>query len=315
MSTMIALVGDQPLPNFLPIRYYQPDNVLLVYTEQKKKQYEYLEATLQKVARLNIYELDTDAFYIHAIVQRLNEELTYLLGPQPPVPITLPLIFNLTGGTKAMSLAAYQVAQLHSAEMIYLQSEGKDTRVYHSTWAGQQLQPIGSELVPECLELQDVFDLHLGPGNWQKCGPSKNEGGPFEELVAARLRAQNYEVMSGVRTLNDQIEVDIAVRSRNQYGIIEAKMGHKGRRLDGVKQLGTAVPLLGTYSRAFYVITIKSDPRHKALTDALGIEVISLPGYDAVTNLISPADETELLSRIEDAFNGISGAGAPYAYS
>lgn len=304
MATMVALVGDQPLPNFLPVQHYQPEAVLLVYTAKTQQKYTYLETTLQRGARspgmatssrVEVFGLITDPYDIPGISQALEKKLEQLSPP---------FIFNLTGGTKTMSLAAYQVAQQHKAAMIYLQSEGKHTRVYHYTWDDQRLQAAGNELMPECLELRDIFDLHLGPGSWQEFGPSPDEGGPFEQLLADLLRAQHYEVMCGVRALGKQIDVDIAVRAGNQYGIIEAKMGTKGRKLDGVKQLSTAVRLLGTYSRTFYVITLESDPRHKTLTEAASIDVISLPGYNATTNTLMPDDEAEFLARIKKALKG-----------
>lgn len=297
MSTMIALVGEQPLPNFLPVRHYHPDNVLLVYTARTQPKYASLQATLQKEVR--VFGLEINAYNMPAIVQSLNAELERLADQ-----VASPLTFNVTGGTKAMSLAAYQVAQQRSDPMIYLESEGKNTRIYHYTWAGQQPQTAGSELVPECIELRDVFDLHFGPGNWQEYGATQSEGGRFEELLASVLRAQKYEVMLGVKALNQQIDIDVAIRSGNQYGMIEAKMGRGGRGLDGVRQLSTAVRLLGTYSRTFCTITVSPEPRHQMLTDAANIEIISLPSYDKTTNTLSSTDEAELLSRVAKALKG-----------
>src|SRR5205814_306814 len=111
MTTMIALVGDQPLPNFLAVRHFHYDKVLLVYTRETQTQYKYLKAALQKEALEKVEGVETEAFYINQIAQRLDEELTYL-GLDDA---SEQLVFNLTGGTKAMSLAAFQVAQLHDA--------------------------------------------------------------------------------------------------------------------------------------------------------------------------------------------------------
>lgn len=297
MSMMIALVGEQLLPNFLPVRYHRPESVLLVYTARTQPKYASLQATLQKEVR--VFGIETDAYNMPAIVQSLNAELDKRTGQGASPPT-----FNVTGGTKAMSLAAYQVAQQRRAPMIYLESEGKNTRIYHYTWVGQQPQAAGSELVPECIKLRDVFDLHFGPGNWQEHGASHSEGGRFEELLARVLRAQNFEVMLGVKALNQVIDIDVAVRSGNQYGIIEAKMGTGGRKLGGVKQLSTAVRLLGTYSRTFCAITVSPDPSHHMLTDAANIDIISLLSYDKTTNTLSSADEAELLSRVAKALKG-----------
>lgn len=296
MTMMIALVGEQVLPNFLPVQHYHPSDILLVYTTTKQQVHERLKATLQK--EVKVHELKTDPYDILTIAESLDKELTKLVGPA-----SSELVFNLTGGTKTMSLAAYQVAQQRMAPMIYVQSEGKHTRMYHYTWKTQQLQPIASELLPEYLTLHDVFDLHFGPGNWQEQGAARSEGGPFEDALAATLRAHEYEVMVGVKAMG-QIDIDVAIRASNQYGIIEAKMGKNGKNLDGVKQLNNAVRHLGTYSQTLYVITVLPEGSHKILTDASNIEVISLPGYDVVTNTLSLADEAELLKSVEKVLKG-----------
>ncbi len=177
MSTMIALVGEQPLPNFLPVRHYHPSNVVLVYTARTQQKYEYLKATLQK--EVKVRGLQTDPYDIPAIAKALDEELDKLAST-----ITQPLVFNLTGGTKTMSLAAYQIAQQRNSPIMYLQSEGKRTRVFHYTWEYQQSQATGSEVLPELVTLRDVFDLHFGPGKWQELGSKRKT----QEISMALLK-------------------------------------------------------------------------------------------------------------------------------
>ncbi len=298
MTTMIALVGEQPLPNFLPVRHYHPIDVVLIYTARTQQKYEYLKATLQK--EVKVRGLQTDPYDIPAIAKALDKELDNLAST-----IAQPLVFNLTGGTKTMSLAAYQIAQQRNSPMMYLQSEGKRTRVFHYTWCShQQLQATGSEWLPELVTLRDVFDLHLGPGNWEERGSGNNEGSPFEDALADALRKHGYEVMIGVGAMNGQIDIDVAVRSGNQYGIIEAKMGESGRNLNGIKQLSTAVRLLGTYSQTFYAITVEPNPAHKAITEASNIQVISLPNYDDIANILPPAEVTVLVDKVGKALKG-----------
>jgi hypothetical protein len=291
---MIALVGEQPLPNFLPVLHYHPGDVLLLYTARTRQKYQYLKATLQNEA--NIAGLETDPYDIPAIVKMLDEALEKRTSE--------PLLFNLTGGTKPMSLAAYQISQKRMASMIYLQSEGKNTRVYSYAWEPQQLRTTGSELLPDYLTLRDVFNLHFGPENWSEEGSARGEGGPFEDALALILRKAGYEVMVGVKAMDRQIDIDIAVRAGNQYGIIEAKMGANGSRLDGVKQLSNAVRHLGTYSQTCYVITVPPQRDHKMITDASNIQVISLPSYNTATNTISDEDEEQLLSVIRRTLKG-----------
>ncbi len=297
MTVMVALVGEQSLPNFLPVRYYHPSDVLLIYSTKTQQKFEYLKLTLQR--EVNVFGLETDAYDISTIARTLNEELA-----KKAALISQPLVFNLTGGTKTMSLAAYQVAQQHDAATMYLQSEGKHTRVYHYIWENQQLHSTSNELLPECITLQDVFDLYLGPKNWKEYGSGRTEGSPFEDALATTLRIHGYEVMIGVHAMNGQIDVDIAVRSGNQYGIIEAKMGENGKKLDGIKQLSTAARHLGTYSQTFYVITVPPQPAHTAITDASNIQVVSLPGYDRTTNVLPPAEATVLVDKIGKTLKG-----------
>src|SRR5579872_283402 len=102
MTLMIALVGGQSLPNLLPARHSHPDAVLFVYSKFTKPVYEKLTGVLQQETK--VYGLETDAYNILMIEQALHQELnTAILAPHT-------LEFNLTGGTKAMSLAAYRVA-------------------------------------------------------------------------------------------------------------------------------------------------------------------------------------------------------------
>lgn len=308
MTVMIALVGEQQLPNFLPVRHYSPSDVLLVYTKKTQPQYENLEAVLEQ-KKIKVYGVKTEPYEISAIIGAINEELdrnkklarAIQASSQQPV-------FNWTGGTKVMSLAVYQIAQQYNAPMMYLQSEGKNTRVYHYIWEDRQLRSTGSELLPECMNLRDVFDLHFGPGKWQELGSKRRttdeKGRLFEEALAATLALQGFEVMVGVRGLGGQIDVDIAVRSGNQYGIIEAKTGAKITKLEGIQQLHTAARYLGTYSQTFYVIAGEPESAQKELVKASNIQVISFPNYDGTANPLSPEEATKLLSSVEKMLKG-----------
>jgi len=313
---MIALVGDQPLPNFIAVKHFGYDKVLLVYTEERETQYKYLRAVLEKKRGVVVKEVVTEAHYVNKIAQTVHEELTHL-----GIGATEKLVFNLTGGTKAMAMAAFHVAQWRDAEMLYLASQvvrdNTKVRAYQSKWHNQQIKPGGQISIPDCIELEDVFDLHLGMGNWEECGPSKdiNGGGPFESLLKdtlCRYQKDVNEVKAGVKTLNRQVDMDLVVRLGNHYGIIEAKSGGKGAGMKGLQQLSTSKSLMGTYSRAFHVITVAASSEHKELREALGFTSISLQSYDEHTNTISPDDEEKLLTEIKDAFLELPGAVSEY---
>jgi hypothetical protein len=293
MTIMIALVGGQVLPNFLLVRHYHPSDVLLVHTKTMPRPYEMLNATLQKEVR--VHEVETDPFSVLAIAEELENKLKDLMKKEEQ-----PLEFNLTGGTKAMVLAAYQVAQRREAPIMYLESEKKGTHVFRYGWKQQELQPVSDEWLPELVTLKDIFDLHFGPGTWTENGVDNTSiGGRFEAVLADILRDNGYQVMVGTR--NGPIEIDVAVRFGNQYGIIEAKMGKGGRGFKGAQQLSTTVRLLGTYSKTFYAITTESEKSQESIMEALNIQVIPLLGYDAGTNTLPSEGTARLLASIDKA--------------
>ena len=106
--------------------------------------------------------------------------------------------------------------------------------------------------------------------------------------------------MSNVSTMN--IEVDVAVRYGNQFGIIEAKSDRKARSLEGIKQLSTAKHHLGTFTQQFYVINVTLTPDHREIVDAANINVISLLNYTRGTTSLSPGDTKELIKKVDEAF-------------
>ncbi|SRR5579875_2905920 len=305
MTLMVALVGEQPLPNLIPVRSYNPDSVLLVYSERTKGVYERLKAVLE--SKTVVYELKTDAYNIVAIIEALNAKLkTSELQSQTPE-------FNLTGGTKLMSLAAYQVAQQTNATMLYIESEGKRNRVYRYTWKHNQLQPPSQTWLSDCkVSLQEFFDVQLGIGNWKEHGPAKDKkgqlsrGGFFEKALADTLRKRgtDYEIMAGVKALKDQIDIDIAIRYENQFGILEAKVGDEGKTLHGIQQLSTAAQrqMLGTYTKKFYAITVSPSPSQEFLRKEAHIQIIQLPGYDEQTHTLSEDDMKTFIEEIDKAF-------------
>ena len=294
MTLMVALIGEQPLPNLLPVRHYHPDNVLLIYTERTRQVYNRLKATLQQ--ETSVYGLATDAYDIVAIVEALDAEL----NKQPELASHV-MEFNLTGGTKAMALAAYQVAQQRNMPVFYLQSEGKYNRIYHYVWDHQQLHASSNELLPECVKLQDLFNVHFGPGEWSEAGASQSDGGPFETALAEILSDHGYEVMTGVRALQGNVDIDVAVRFENRFGIIEAKVGNKGKSLDGIKQLSNAVRHIGTYTQTFFAITVAPEPAHEATRIASRIKVVSLTSYNRDLHTLSSDDVKQLVSIVDES--------------
>lgn len=292
---MIALVGEQPLPNLLPIRHYRPRAAVLIYTARTRAVFERLWQTLGQGA-LTIRGVEVDPYNIIAIEQAISAALQELEEHE--------LLFNLTGGTKAMALAAYRVAERQRAAVVYLESERRRSLMYHYGWKRRQLELERIEELTSCVTLRDLLDVHLGPRMWQEHGPNRQEGGPFEEAIAAALCPHVDEVMIGVKALDGQIDIDVAVRLGNQCGIIEAKAGKNGKGLDGIKQLSNAGRHLGTFTQQFYVITVEPNRAHEALVAASRIHVVSLPAYQTGERVLPAADARRLADEVRGRLQG-----------
>src|SRR5579884_1697272 len=139
MSTMIALVGEQSQPNFIPVLHYNPNCVIFVYTTKTDTIYKNQKMVLEK-RKIKVYGIQTDPYNIAAIVKALNERLAKIAKESDEIAQSLKsLVFNLTGGTKIMSLAAYQVAAQLKAPVIYFQSDKGRSIVDYYSWQDHQL--------------------------------------------------------------------------------------------------------------------------------------------------------------------------------
>jgi hypothetical protein len=256
MTTMIALVGEQPQPNFLPVLHDNPDMVIFVYTSRTQEKYEHLKALLGNRGFI-INGLETDPYDIPGIEKSLSEYLTSNIAIS-----STQMVFNLTGGTKTMAMAAYQIAAQFNAPVIYLQSEKGKSIIYRYNWQDNQLCFQQQEHMTEFLSLHDVLNLHVGherdargKGRWNENERKKDtsNGILFELAIAQVLKDHNYEVMCSVKDHDHQIDIDVIMRYENQIGIIEAKSGNNDK-LKALQQLSAGVNFLrGTYIQPFLV--------------------------------------------------------------
>lgn len=294
-TAIVALVGGQPLPNLLPIKFYHPPAVALLYTEKTRHVYERLFQTIKQTTTVTARLVDP--YNINTIEEELEQCLE-------PLKSNYQLLFNLTGGTKAMALAAYRVAERYQAEILYLESERKKSTAYRYQWYNGAFQHQGTEDVLANLSLTDMLNVHFGPDGWQVHGPSQREGGQFEAAIAAALCQHVDEVMVGVKSSDGQLDIDLVVRVGDQWGIIEAKTakhGNKVTKLDGIKQLSTAGRRLGTYTQQFYVINGDINKTHQPLIDTLAINVITLPEYHPGDQQLTATDAQRLVNEVRRA--------------
>lgn len=278
---MIILVGEQPIPNLLTVLHTKPEAMLLVQTKFTEPTGERLKFRLEQDG-LEVQMLTIrDPYDIPSIRQKIQEKLNHLAWSYQT------LLFNVTGGTKPMSIGAYQLAQQNDCPILYLQSEGQQTRMRRYKLVAGQIIPDGNEILPTLITIDDYLRVYL-PG-YSQTGFSKDRhnkidaGGRFEKIVYETLKPHVDEIMAGVRPegVKDQIEIDLVIRKGNQVGIAEIKTGGADKR--GLDQLSTAGgrAYLGIYNAKFWIIgtrNLRSELR--ALANARNVNVIHLPGYN-----------------------------------
>lgn len=283
MSTaLVLLVGEQPVPNLLPTRHLQPDVAVLVHTDRTKGIAERLKMLLGRRCLL----CPVDPYDLPEIQRALQDFLQReLAGHQ--------LLFNLTGGTKPMFLAALQVAFQHWAPFIYFQTEGGRSLLYFYRFTEQgQAQLEKQEEISATITLDDYLRAQVG--NYTTEQPRND----FEQQVYQTLQGiPELEIFSSVRPQGlEALEVDFVVRLSNQVGVIEAKT--KGAK-SGIDQIQAVAEqrYLGTYVAKFLISGKAVDRNNKNLAQAYKIEVIELPSY-ANTGSLSESDREELRQRI-----------------
>jgi hypothetical protein len=279
---LLSLIGEQPIPNLLPIRYLKPGDNLLVYTRKTETVARRLRRIINGSENLHD-DLLVGAFDIDDTMKCMHARLDGI----PDV------VFNLTGGTKMMALSAYALASQRGSDFVYLESEGHKSLLYRYQFTNgfpeQKNPPLQ---LPELLtSAAEYLNAHL-PG-FTLTDFSRDEkgritpGGFFEQAIFNSLKERGMDVLANVKPLGvaEQVEIDLVVRIGNQAGIAEVKLGgsrEAGKKgLDQLKMAGEPA-YLGTYTAQFMVIAgNRLFGRSKSLADERGVTVICLPEYES----------------------------------
>ena len=273
MKTIISLIGQQPIPNLLPLLDLRPDTAVLVYSEFTKPAYDTLRKLLKEKG-IKPVPLPVDAYNILAIEHDLEEKIA-----AEKIDVSN-LIVNITGGTKIMSLAAWSVAAKLNLPFVYLQSEGKQSVLYEYAVKGEGEFQQSKRRLPVLLTIDDYLRAHVG--RWNAGGLAKGEPGrSFEKAILDALQPVVDEIVAGAK-MTKIVDIDLVVRCGNQIGIIEAKTGSNGIK-KAIDQLNTAggQRYLGTYTKRFLVSNLDWGPYSDLheLAAARNITVIQLPGF------------------------------------
>jgi len=259
-GVMICLVGEQPVPNLLPIRHCKPKQVVLVYSATTKRVSENLQRLLK-----GQFEVLGQEVPPYDIVEAQESLAGYLCqqGWQGAE-----LLFNLTGGTKPMALAAFLVAQEQGAPLIYFQSEGRQSLLYRYEWVNSALVPQKPVVIQESITIDDHLKAYAG-----KYGRRRRKTDGHVQLILDALSPHLDEIVEGV-SIGPNIEIDLVMRCGNQVAVAEVTMGKVGK--NKIDQLHSVCgrEFLGTYTQRFLIVSQELESNNRALARAYNITVV-----------------------------------------
>lgn len=295
-ATVISLIGEQPLPNLLPLKYLKPTNAILVYTQRTKEVARRLKTLLSAETQSIAVEVD-DPYNLAFVTQKLRHFLKSRGKDQES------LLFNVTGGTKPMALAASFVAREQCAPILYFQTEGTQSLLYQYelTKCGT-LELKEKIIIPETITIDEYIRSFTGQYHSKKDFPA-TQGGEFERLVYQALKPRVDEIMPSV-ILGGALEIDLVIRCGNQVGIAEVKTGKKALSKEGIDQLNTAGgrDFLGIYTKKVLIVDREWDDSKsnlRELAEARHIKIIELPSFSQSKNrCLSSHDQQKLIRTI-----------------
>lgn len=284
MTVLISLVGERPAPNLLLLRFLKPTDVVFVATERTLQVSRNIAAL---VGTPSVHSCVTHAYRIEEIHRALGTFLTERGWKASEI------VFNVTGGTKPMALAAFGLAQELQAHVVYLQTEGNASLLYQYEFGTDgALTLVAEDPVPETTTLDDYLRMYLG--TYQEEGTRETfERAVFQALQSGRGR-DLFEVKAGIRPVG-ALEIDLVVRHGNQVAIGEIK-NKSGK--NGIDQLNSAASqrYLGTYVKKFLILTQPLEQNNAELAEAYRVTPIVLPSGS--TGVLSPQDEETLVNAL-----------------
>jgi hypothetical protein len=273
---MIGLVGEQPLPVLLPILHYRPAHVVLVPSAGTERVARNVEAVLAGTPPATVCVVDAFA------IERARGVLLDLILREGWAPGDL--VFNLTGGTKPMSLAGYRVAQdCGGCTLIYMQTQQGRNECFEYTLTGTSFV-----LTAERREITPVLtiDQHLqayGLGAWTAAPPDPAApAARFTALIAAALTGYVDELMCHVQTApGAALTIDLIVRCRNQLGLIAVAPAATDQGREGIQRLNTlgAREYLGTFVQRLLALDRERALDADAQAAARHIRLLVLPSF------------------------------------
>lgn len=299
MKILVNLIGEQPIPNLLPILFLKPDKTIIIYTDKTIGVANRLINLIHSTTNIKtvLQKKKVDAYNIDTIIEKLDALYKNKAVDE--------YIFNITGGTKLMSIGLFQFAIQNNSQVVYLQSEKNSNLLYKFILNNnERLETISNE-IPELLNVDMYLKAHLNGYYISKDIDQNQFGIKYENAVVQVLRDNNFEVLQSVKPVGegDQLEIDIAFRLKgtNNVGIAEVKIGDykMEKPKKGIDQLSTAGSreYLGTYTKKFLITRRKINKSLYKLAEAHNIIVIDRISANN-KNVISEIAQKKLITTI-----------------
>lgn len=108
----ICLVSKQAMPNIIPAILYKPEKVILLTTKEEYKTAENILMVLIKYdLECEIFKDFVSAYDLNSVSDAINKIVNLYSEKE--------LTLNITGGTKLMAIAAYEIFRNHKLNIIY----------------------------------------------------------------------------------------------------------------------------------------------------------------------------------------------------
>ncbi|MDT3697228.1 MAG: DUF1887 family CARF protein [Ignavibacterium sp.] len=112
---IVCLVSRQAMPNVIPVLMYNPSKVYLLMTQEERECGIHLKELFESKNMEVITKENIKAYQIDSVKNALSE---IIANDKPDS-----LFINITGGTKPMSIAAYDFARVNEIPVFYCNTE------------------------------------------------------------------------------------------------------------------------------------------------------------------------------------------------
>jgi hypothetical protein len=125
MRVLLCLLSEQHVPNLLSVHHFQPERIALLESARMHQlgTADHFLTALQQGGMDYRDRCDVERLAQEDHLHSIQQSLQRAYGKYP----TADWIVNVTGGTKPMSLAAYQFFRALGAQLIYVSNQAPDT--------------------------------------------------------------------------------------------------------------------------------------------------------------------------------------------